>query len=291
MIVTINAATIRHELAIRIVFSLPMLGCFNWELFALPAYSSCWGSVFGRHLLLQQSAWNLPLVTCFMYRAGCTGGTTVEPQYVIWYIELVHPRAYTVYQQTVKPRKGVPQLMANILIGNAPCSWGTLEFEGFGENQVTAAQMLDELAETGYAATELGDWGFLPTDPGVLADELRGRGLVLTGAFVPVALRYPQTHEAGEQAAVRAARLLTAVADRNDQSYRPYLVLADDNGTDPVRTQNAGRATYAIGMSSAERQMFSTGANRVAKAVHDATGLRTVFHHHCAGVVETPDEI
>ena len=34
--------------------------------------------------------------------------------------------------------------MANVLIGNAPCSWGTLEFEGFGENQVTAGQMLDE---------------------------------------------------------------------------------------------------------------------------------------------------
>ena len=68
-------------------------------------------------------------------------------------------------------------------------------------------------------------------------------------------------------------------------------MLADDNGTDPVRTQNAGRVTSALGMSNAERQMFSTGANRVAKAVRDATGLRTVFHHHCAGVVETPDEI
>lgn len=181
--------------------------------------------------------------------------------------------------------------MANILIGNAPCSWGTLEFEGFGENQVTAAQMLDELAETGYGATELGDWGFLPTDPGVLADELQRRRLAITGAFIPIALRYPQTHEAGEQAAVRAATLLAAVADRTDQSFRPYLVLADDNGTDPVRTQNAGRVTNAVGMSYAEQQMFSTGANRVAQAVHDATGLRTVFHHHCAGVVETPDEI
>ena len=26
-------------------------------------------------------------------------------------------------------------------------------------------------------------------------------------------------------------------------------------------------------------------------AVFDETGLRTVFHHHCAGYVETPDEI
>ncbi len=29
----------------------------------------------------------------------------------------------------------------------------------------------------------------------------------------------------------------------------------------------------------------------IAHAVFDETGLRTVFHHHCAGYVETPDEI
>ena len=30
---------------------------------------------------------------------------------------------------------------------------------------------------------------------------------------------------------------------------------------------------------------------QVARAVREATGLRTVFHPHCAGWVETPDEI
>jgi inosose dehydratase len=29
----------------------------------------------------------------------------------------------------------------------------------------------------------------------------------------------------------------------------------------------------------------------LAHAVYEETGLRTVFHHHCAGYVETPDEI
>jgi inosose dehydratase len=160
-----------------------------------------------------------------------------------------------------------------------------------GKNEVPPAQMLDELSATGYTGTELGDWGFLPTDPATLADELGRRKLAITGAFVPLALRYPQTHEAGVAAAVRTARLLADAADRTGQTVRPFLVLADDNGTDPIRTQFAGRVTYALGMSNAERQMFSIGVNRVAAAVHKATGLRTVFHHHCAGVVETPDEI
>jgi inosose dehydratase len=33
------------------------------------------------------------------------------------------------------------------------------------------------------------------------------------------------------------------------------------------------------------------GAERVARAVGDAAGLRTVFHPHCGGYIETPGEI
>ena len=39
--------------------------------------------------------------------------------------------------------------MNKIQIGNAPCSWGTLEFEGLGGNTMTATRMLDELVATG----------------------------------------------------------------------------------------------------------------------------------------------
>ena len=58
--------------------------------------------------------------------------------------------------------------MPKFLVGNAPCSWGTLEFEGTGGEQIGYARMLDELAETGYTGTELGDWGYMPTSPGAL---------------------------------------------------------------------------------------------------------------------------
>jgi inosose dehydratase len=71
----------------------------------------------------------------------------------------------------------------------------------------------------------------------------------------------------------------------------PYLVLSDDNGTDPVRTKMAGRITPEMGLSAAEWKIFAGGADKIAKAVFDETGLRTVLHHHCAGYVETPDEI
>ncbi len=172
-------------------------------------------------------------------------------------------------------------------VGNAPCSWGTLEFEGSKGEQIAFGRMLDELAETGYTGTELGDWGYMPTHPAALREELDRRRLVMLGAFVPVALKDRAAHEAGVANAVRTARLLAAVASEP----APFLVLADDNGSVPERTRNAGRVTPAMGLSPVEWRIFAEGANCVASEVLAQTGLRTVFHHHCAGYVETPDEI
>lgn len=177
--------------------------------------------------------------------------------------------------------------MASVRVGNAPCSWGTLEFEEAKGTQIEYSRMLDELVETGYTGTELGDWGYMPTDPEVLAAELKKRNLVMLGAFVPVALKDRDAHQAGVANAVKTARLVAAVATEP----KPYLVLADNNGTVPERTGNAGRITAELGLSAAEWQIFADGANQVARAVRAETGLRTVFHHHCAGYVETPEEI
>ncbi len=181
--------------------------------------------------------------------------------------------------------------MPTLRVGNAPCSWGSLEFEGLEGKPIGYSQMLDELAETGYAGTELGDWGFMPTDPAALEQELRRRQILLLGAFVPVGLANASAHGPGEANVLRVAELLAAVHERMKSDTPPFLVLADDNGSQPARTRNAGRITPDLGLSDAQWGTFADGANRIAAAVRRTTGLRTVFHHHGAGYVETPDEI
>src|SRR2546430_3668066 len=57
-----------------------------------------------------------------------------------------------------------------------------------------------------------------------------------------------------------------------------------------MRTLNAGRIKPEHQMSEAQWEVFTEGANRVARAVKRATGLRTVFHHHIGTWVETPEE-
>jgi len=179
--------------------------------------------------------------------------------------------------------------MRAIPLANAPCSWGTLEFADLDAQPIGPTQMLDELRDTGYSGTDLGDWGFLPTEPAALHGELAGRDLALVGAFVPVAFRYATQHSLGEATALRTARLLaTATAG---QTTRPLIILADENGSDPERTRCAGRVTAKQGLSPTDWQTFAGGVERIARTVAAETGLPVAFHHHCAGFVETPEEI
>lgn len=180
--------------------------------------------------------------------------------------------------------------MGSIRIANAPCSWGALEFDDIGDGRLSGTspdcyQVLDELRRSGYAGTELGDWGFMPTEPAALRDFLGRYDLPVLGAFVPVALGDASTHATGIVEALRVARLLAPV---NDEAF---IVLADDNGSDPDRTRCAGRVTAEQGLDEAHWDVFASGAEEVARAVRDETGLRTAFHFHCAGFVETPAEV
>ena len=174
-----------------------------------------------------------------------------------------------------------------IRYGNAPCSWGTIE--GIGSS-IPYPQMLDELKAAGYEGTELGDFGYMPTDASALKRELEARSLTMLGAYEGVYLRDANTHADGEARVLRNARLLKAVAS-SDPNSQPFVVLADDHSRDATRFQNAGRIAPEMMLSDADWQTFAAGANRIARAVKDETGLKVVFHHHCAGYVETPDEI
>lgn len=175
----------------------------------------------------------------------------------------------------------------SIRLGNAPCSWGTIE--GFEAASIPYGTMLDELVAAGYVGTELGDLGYLPTDAAELENALASRGLVMLGAYEGVEFRDPAAPGAAWPRLRQIAGLLAAVAHLDARP--PLLVLADRNGSDPVRTANAGRVTPAMRLSSDERATFAAGVEQVAARVYEETGIRSVFHHHCAAFVETEEEI
>ncbi len=169
-----------------------------------------------------------------------------------------------------------------IRVGNAPVSWGIYEFEG-SETKYPYTRVLDEIAETGYAGLELGPWGYLPTDPAVLRPELEKHHLQLLSSYVPVKLVDADAHAAGEAHALKVGHLLAAMGAQ-------VIVLADDNGSVPELVKHAGQRKGSI-LSSEQWDVFAAGVNRIARKVHDELDLKTVFHHHCAGYVETPEEV
>ena len=78
-------------------------------------------------------------------------------------------------------------------IGSAPDSWGVWFPDG--AKQIPWSRFLDEISRAGYEWTELGPFGYLPTDLNQLEDELGSRGLKVSGTFAMSNLEAPELWE------------------------------------------------------------------------------------------------
>src|SRR5258708_4325183 len=107
-----------------------------------------------------------------------------------------------------------------LLFASAPDSWGVLDYPGPSWDQ-SYEKMLDEMAEAGYTGTELGPYGFFPSDPSILQPQLVQRGLKLLGSFVPVKLGDPSASPAVLEQIRKVGKLLALLK-------APFLVMADD---------------------------------------------------------------
>ncbi len=153
-----------------------------------------------------------------------------------------------------------------------------MEVEGWSPPLPYGA-FLDELKAAGYEGTELGPYGYLPTDPGTLRTELERRSLALTSAFVPLRLKEPGAELGGARV---VGELLRALGAR-------YIVLADDLW--PEREAVAGRTEQSgAGLTTSD---WRTVAENVRAVIRQAAelGLRCVFHHHAGTYIETPAEV
>ena len=69
-----------------------------------------------------------------------------------------------------------------IRVGTAPDSWDVWFPDD--PRQTPYPRFLDEVVAAGYSWIELGPYGYLPTDPEKLRDELGSRGLQLSAGTV-----------------------------------------------------------------------------------------------------------
>lgn len=167
------------------------------------------------------------------------------------------------------------------LFASAPDSWGVLDYPGPSWKQ-SYETMLDEMVQAGYTGSELGPYGFFPTDPEILRPQLDTRKLKLLASFVPVKMTDPGAGQAVIERIRKVGNLLATLK-------APFLVIADDQS--PERNAFSGR-TYDKDCPKLTAEQWKHIGKIVADAekVANDFGLDLVFHPHVATYVETPEE-
>ncbi|WP_328766931.1 TIM barrel protein [Streptomyces sp. NBC_00286] len=169
-------------------------------------------------------------------------------------------------------------VVGNLCLGSAPDSWGVWFPED--EHQVPYTRFLDELAGAGYEWLELGPYGYLPTEPAVLAEELAVRGLKVSGGTAFGALHRPEAWDA-MLAHVRQVAALTAAAGAHHLVFIPPM----------YRDEKTGGFTESPELTAGQWAGFGKAADRLGKLLLDEYDVHLVIHPHADSHIQTQPEI
>jgi inosose dehydratase len=175
----------------------------------------------------------------------------------------------------------MPDLTSRFRFACAPVSWGVQDDYGPAWQQ-PYERILDQMVAGGYTGTELGPYGYLPTDPQTLRPVLEKRKLTMLSSFVPVPLADASRANSAIDQIRKVGTLLSALR-------APCIVLADAQSA--PRQRIAGRVP-ADGSQSLSPSQWREVAHVIGEAERVASdfGLDLVFHPHVATYVETPRE-
>jgi inosose dehydratase len=167
--------------------------------------------------------------------------------------------------------------LPRLLLGSCPDSWGVW----FADDPLQPPwnRFLDELAEVGYEWLELGPYGYLPTDPHRLADELAQRGLQVAGGTV-AGVGGPHRRDDFPAILDETCRVaaLTRAMGAEHVIFVPVPGYRDDiTGVyrEPAELDDDGWATLLA------------QSNELGKVVAGEFGVRLQFHPHADYQVET----
>jgi inosose dehydratase len=181
----------------------------------------------------------------------------------------------------VRPNGSESSLRQQVHFACAPVSWGVEDYYGPSWEQ-PYERILDEMAGCGYEGTELGPFGYFPTDAKILRSQLQSRKLKMLSSFVPVNLADPG-------AATEAVKHIQEVGELLSAVGAPCIVLADFQSK--AREAIAGRVPVDGSASlKAEQWKHVALLGREAERIAQSFGLDVVFHPHVGTYIETPEE-
>ena len=166
---------------------------------------------------------------------------------------------------------------ARLALGTCPDSWGVWYADD--PRQTPWDRFLDEVAEVGYEWLELGPYGYLPTDPARLADEIGRRRLKVAGGTMHGASGLHRAADWPEiVAATRRVAGLTAAVGGEHLVFVPVPGYRDDE---------TGAFLEPAELTADEWRTMTRAADELGKVVAEDYGLRLQFHPHADSHVET----
>ncbi|RRR82277.1 sugar phosphate isomerase/epimerase [Streptomyces sp. RP5T] len=166
-----------------------------------------------------------------------------------------------------------------IRVGSAPDSWGVW----FPDDpaQVPWERFLDEVAEAGYSWIELGPYGYLPTDPARLTDEIARRDLRVSAGTVFTGLhRGPSVWEQTGEHVSQVAALTQAMGARHLVVIPSFW--RDDRTAEILEPPELTHEQWAH---------LTKGMERLGHEVKEAYGLDIVVHPHADTHLDTEDHV
>jgi inosose dehydratase len=167
---------------------------------------------------------------------------------------------------------------ASIRIGTAPDSWGVWFPDDPG--QVPWQRFLDEVQQAGYEWIELGPYGYLPTDPHELEDELGKRNLKLSAGTV-----FTGFHK-GDDQFQRAWDQAVDIAGLVSQLGAEHLVTIPDLWRSDATEEVLEPRT----LTDEQWVRLGRGHDRLGKALFEEYGIHQQFHTHADSHVGTYGE-
>jgi hypothetical protein len=153
---------------------------------------------------------------------------------------------------------------STILVGSAPDSWGVWFPDDPGQTPHT--RFLDEVAASGYHLIELGPFGYLPTDPKQLSDELTSRNLKLSAGTVFEHLHQDDSWDAVWKQIEDVAKLTAAVGGR-------HVVVIPEMWRDPA----TGAVLEDRTLTREQWKKKTDGMNELGKAMFEQYGVRAQY--------------
>jgi inosose dehydratase len=166
----------------------------------------------------------------------------------------------------------------HLQLGSCPDSWGVWFADD--PRQTPWQRFLDELVAAGYRWLELGPYGYLPTDPARLADELAARGLTCAGGTV-AGVGGPHRDFEAVLAETRKVAALTAALGAENLIFVPVPGYRDDV---------TGAYREPAELSPERWRALVDNSNALGKVLLDEYGLRMQFHPHADYHVETQSQ-